>query len=156
MRVDQHGQHAQSFVVFDEAHAAHVGGELKDNLGAGGGQEAGIFILQVEGEALYVVGDLVPLVERFDVDGANDLDAVVEQVLHEMAADESAGTADDCLFSFELHLGEGSFWGLTSLKLLGKFGLPADRLAMRWCLFKYSWGRVGFRRNTFEAQGISD
>ena len=66
-------------------------------------------VLEVEGEAFDVIGDLVPLVQGFDVDGADDLDAVAEQALHKMAADESTGAADYCLFSFELHSGEDSF-----------------------------------------------
>ena len=62
---------------------------------------------QVEGEIFYVVGGLVPLVERFDIDAAEDVDAVVEKVLHKMAADESTGAADHSFFSLELHSGRG-------------------------------------------------
>ena len=48
-------QHAEGFVVFDEAHAAHVGGELEDDVGACGGLAAVVLVLQVEREVLDVV-----------------------------------------------------------------------------------------------------
>ena len=35
--VDQNGEHAERFVVLDEAHATHVGGEVIDFVGAFGG-----------------------------------------------------------------------------------------------------------------------
>jgi hypothetical protein len=107
--VGENAQHAEGLVVFDEAHAAHVGGKLEDDIGARGRLEAAVFILEVELEAFDVFGDLVPLVEGFDIDGAYHLNAIVQQTLHEMAADKSAGTTDDCFLSFELHSGEGSF-----------------------------------------------
>ena len=71
--VDEHAEHAEGFVVFDEAHAAHVGGELEDDVGAFGGLEAVVLVLEVEREVFDVLGDLVPLVERLDVDGADDV-----------------------------------------------------------------------------------
>ena len=75
--------------------------------------------LEIEGEAFYVVGYLVPLVEGFDVDGADDFDAVAEQALHEMTADKSTGAADDCFLSFEVHSGGRTpFQRFTRLKLL--------------------------------------
>ncbi len=107
--VGEDAQHAKGFVVLDEAHAAHVGSELEDDFGACGGPEAALFVLEIEGEAFYVIGYLVPLVQGFDVDGADDFDAVAEQALHKMAAYETTGAADYCLLSFELHSGEDSF-----------------------------------------------
>jgi len=111
--VGEYAQHAEGFVVFDEAHATHVGCELEDDIGASGCLEAAVFVLQVKLEAFDVFGDLIPLVDGFDVDGAYDIDAIAKQALYEMAADESAGTTDDCFLSFELHSREGSFGSLT-------------------------------------------
>jgi hypothetical protein len=116
--VGEDAQHAEGFVVFDEAHAAHVGSELEDDVSACRGFEAAVLVLKVKGEAFDVSGDLVPLVEGLDVDGADDIDAVAEQALNEVAADETTATADYCLFSFELHSGDGLLLWFYSLKLL--------------------------------------
>ena len=103
VRVGQHAQHAEGFVVFDEAHAAHVGGKLEDDVSACGSLEAAVLVLQVEGEVFYAVRYLIPLVEGLDIDRADDFDAVVEQALDQMAADKAAGAADYGFFSLELH-----------------------------------------------------
>ena len=48
VRVDQHREHAQGLVVLDEAHAAHVGGQVVDVGGALGGALAVFRQVQVE------------------------------------------------------------------------------------------------------------
>ena len=79
----------------DEAHAAHVGGEVVDHLGALGGGAAGL----EQGEIAHLVLDarmlLVPLGERLDVDGADLLMTALLQDAHQMAADEATGTGYD-------------------------------------------------------------
>ena len=90
VRVDQHGEHAQSFVVFDEAHAAHVGGEVVDIADAAARFLAFVAEIEIGLDVLDVVEHLVPLVERFDVDAANPLDALLAQLRDQMSANEPA------------------------------------------------------------------
>ena len=42
MRVDEHREHALGLVRLDEAHAAHVGGQVVDHAGVLGGGPAGL------------------------------------------------------------------------------------------------------------------
>ena len=95
VRVDQHGEHAQGLVVLDEAHAAHVGGEVVDRARALDGVHGRRRCRsQVGDEVLDAVGALVPLVERLDVDGADLGMAALLQGADEMAADEAAAAGD--------------------------------------------------------------
>ena len=71
MRVDQHRQHAQGRVVLDEAHAAHVGGEVVDDHGVARRSFAGVLVLQIQLQILRLGKTLVPLVEGLDIDGAD-------------------------------------------------------------------------------------
>ena len=59
---DQHRQHAQRLVVLDEAHAAHVGGEVVDHVDAVAGALARRQVLKVGASVVDVVEALVPLV----------------------------------------------------------------------------------------------
>ena len=58
-------------VVLDEAHAAHVGGEVVDDVCAAQRGLAVLLLLQIEAEVLRLGEALIPLVKRFDVDGAD-------------------------------------------------------------------------------------
>src|SRR5207248_11464559 len=66
-------EHAQSLVVFDEAHAAHIGGEVVDGaaVAAAEGFLAGVFQIQIELEIFHFGENLIPLIERLDVDRAD-------------------------------------------------------------------------------------
>ena len=55
----------------DEAHAAHVGGEVVDHPGALGGGPAGLEQVEVAHLVLDARRLLVPLGERLDVDAAD-------------------------------------------------------------------------------------
>ena len=61
VRVDQHRQHAQGAVVFDEAHAAHVGREVVDDGGLAARRLAGLFVLQVQLQILDLGKTLIPV-----------------------------------------------------------------------------------------------
>ncbi len=93
MRVDQHGQHAQGAVVFDEAHAAHVRRQVVDNRRIAGRHVAGLFLLQIHPQVLGLWRKLIPLVERLDVDDTDFVMALPQQVADEMATDETAAAA---------------------------------------------------------------
>jgi hypothetical protein len=82
-------------VGLDEAHAAHVGGEVVDRARALGGGAAGLEQGEVAHLVLDARGLLVPLVERLDVDGADLGMAALLQDADQMAADEATGAGDD-------------------------------------------------------------
>ncbi len=94
MGVDEHREHAGGLVVLDEAHAAHVGGEVEDLLDAVDRGPAGAELAQVEDEVLGAGVHLVPLAERLDV-GRADLVAAAQQVGDQPSADESATAGDE-------------------------------------------------------------
>ncbi len=71
MRVDENRQHAQSFVVLDEPHAAHIRREIVNLESALGGALAVLEDVQIELEIFDVVENLVPLFERLDINGAD-------------------------------------------------------------------------------------
>ena len=95
--VDQDAEHAEAFVQLDEAHTTHVGGEIVDPVGAVDRLDAGVFVLEVEGEVLGSGEALIPLPLGFFVDGA-DFVSLLEHGFDEVAADESATPRDqDCM-----------------------------------------------------------
>ncbi len=79
----------------DEAHAAHVGGQVVDHAGALGGGPAGL----EQGEVAHLVLDagrlLVPLGERLHVDGADPAVAALLQDAHQVTTDEATRASDD-------------------------------------------------------------
>jgi hypothetical protein len=95
LRVDEDGEHAERLVALDEAHPAHVGGEVHDRRGARGRLVAGGLLAQVEDAVVRVVEELVPLLERLHVDRAHVLVAAAEKLRDEVAADEPPATGDE-------------------------------------------------------------
>ncbi len=88
MRVDRDGEHAVGFVGLDEAYAAHVSGEVENQITTGRNLAARVAQAQV---SLHVLGarvELVPLLERLDVPGTDVVKAKVEQAANEMTPDE--------------------------------------------------------------------
>ena len=112
--VDEDAEHAEGFVVFDEAHAAHVGGEVVDDFGVFADELAGVDALDVHDEVFDVSVELIPVVEGFLVDGADVGVSLLLEEFDEVAADESAGSGDDC-FAFQVVILVGVVW-------LGWFG----------------------------------
>ena len=92
---DQHRQHALGLVGLDEAHAAHVGGEVVDHPGALGGGPARLEQGEVAHLVLDARGLLVPLGERLHVDGADLGMAALLQDANQVTADEATGSGDD-------------------------------------------------------------
>ncbi len=95
VRVDERAEHAEGLVVLDEAHAAHVGREVVDARAARDRRCAGVDSAQVENHGLHAVVNLVPVVERLDVDRDDRVRARILEVLDEVAADEAARTRDE-------------------------------------------------------------
>ena len=95
MGAHQHRQHALGLVGLDEAHAAHVGGEVVDHRRALGGGPAGFELGEVAHLVLDARGLLVPLGERLHVDAADLGVAALLQHTDQMAADEATSAGDD-------------------------------------------------------------
>ncbi len=107
--VDQDAEHAEGFVVFDETHAAHVGGEVVDD---GGVFERGLAIFEaaeIELQVLDFGEALIPLFDGFDIDGSDVGVTAFEQIADEVATDEPTAAADDYFLVFKhLVLSEGA------------------------------------------------
>jgi hypothetical protein len=82
-------------VSLDEAHAAHVGGEVVNHARTLGGGAAGLEQGEVAHLVLDARGLLVPVVERLHVDGADLGMATLPQGTDQMSPDEATGTGDD-------------------------------------------------------------
>ena len=93
--VDQDGQHAVRLVGLDEAHAAHVGGQVVDPARAGADALTGLGIAQVGHDVLHAVDELVPLRQGLAVHRAHAALLPGDEVGHQMSADESPGAGDD-------------------------------------------------------------
>ena len=100
MRIDEHAEHAKRLVQFDEAHAAHVGGQVIDNASVFDGLFAGFAPLQIQDEVFDVWEDLVPLGDGFDIDGAQIGVALALKICYQMTADKAATTANNDFFAF--------------------------------------------------------
>ncbi len=92
--VDQHIDHARPFVAFDEAHTAHVAGEVEDGTNVGDHLLASLAVAKVGHDVLGIRMDLVPPIGRLDVD-CSDLAALGKEAGHKVAADETTGTGDE-------------------------------------------------------------
>jgi len=94
MGVHQHTQHAKRFIVMDESHAAHVGGQLENDVKPASSPPARRQIAKVASQIFDVGRRLVPFLQRLNVDRADNIDSLGQQVLDEVAANEASSTAD--------------------------------------------------------------
>ena len=90
--VDQDVEHAERLVVFDEAHTAHVRGQLVDCGRPCGGGIAVVLVSEIEREVLHAVSELMPLVEWLDVHGANVVEATAKEALDDVSANKAASS----------------------------------------------------------------
>ena len=91
----EHRQHAFGFVSLDEAHAAHISGEVVDHARIPRGGATGIEKGEVSNLVVDARGLLIPLVQRLSVDSADIGVATLLQHANQMAADETTGAGDD-------------------------------------------------------------
>ena len=75
--------------MFDEAHAAHIRGEVVDFVRALGGNLAVFLEIQIELQILDVREALVPLAGRLSVHGADVLVTLFAKPSDQMATDKS-------------------------------------------------------------------
>ncbi len=95
VRVDQHGQHAEGLVQFDEPHPAHVGREvvyLRCALARAGARG---LLTEIEREIFDVRESLIPVVCRLEVHGAKTAMALPAKMRDQVTADEASGAGDD-------------------------------------------------------------
>src|ERR1022692_2275290 len=93
--VDQNAAQALDAKVFDESHAAHVGGQIIDLCGAFDGLDGMVFLAQVQRKALHAGHPLVPFRQGLAVDGPDAAVAQIVKIPGERAGDEAARARDD-------------------------------------------------------------
>src|SRR5437016_894171 len=103
MGVDQHAQHAKRFVVFDETHPAHVGGEIVNKIDIRHRALATFLLAKIELQIFRFRKHLKPFRERFHIDRPDGF-TLAKEIGHEMAADETASAANYDFFRFMLQL----------------------------------------------------
>src|SRR6266508_2074343 len=91
----------------DEAHPAHVGGEIEDVRGTLSGCIARLLLPQIGRDVLDAVVLLVPAAARLEVDRSNAPEPAAPQLGDEMPADEASRTRDEDELG-AIHLHEGS------------------------------------------------
>ena len=95
MGVDEHRQHAFGFVGLDEAHAAHVGRKVEDEIDPLHDRFARFAALEIDVQVLSRRVELMPLVERLGIDRPDASVAELPQSPHQVPADEASGTGDE-------------------------------------------------------------
>src|SRR5436305_13836670 len=94
MGVDKDGKHAASPVGLDESHPAHVRCEVVDRSGARKRLVTSLGFAQRQNQILRAGGDLMPLLQRLDVD-STDCAALFEQSSYEVSTDEASAAGDN-------------------------------------------------------------
>src|SRR5687768_5405082 len=98
MRITEHREHAQGLVALEEAHSAHVGGEIVDVGDSAAGVLAGVTEVEIGDDVLGGVESLEPLLRRLAVDDA-DGDALVQQARSKMPANKAAAARHENLLA---------------------------------------------------------
>jgi hypothetical protein len=80
MSVDQHAEHTEGFIVFDEAHSSHVSSEVVDQNRPIQGPLTGFLPLEIEHEVINIVKNLIPLAGGFAVHRTNAAMPLAPQV----------------------------------------------------------------------------
>ncbi len=75
VRVDQHAQHAQRIVIFDEAHAAHIGGQVVDLTRPAAGRRARIANFR-SATTFSTSSNVGTILEWLDIHAANPREAL--------------------------------------------------------------------------------
>src|SRR6185369_3993485 len=92
VRVDQHADHAQALVQLDEPHAAHVAGQVDDDIIVLHRGRSFIAQIEIGDDVVRLRMNLVPLGGGLDVNAA-DFVSAFKEVADEMSADKTAAAA---------------------------------------------------------------
>ena len=95
MGVDEDAAQALDAELLDEAHAAHVGGQVIDLDRPFAHPVAVFLVAHVQAQPLHARHPLVPVGQRFLVDGPDAGETLVVEIARQRTADESAGPGDD-------------------------------------------------------------
>src|SRR3954467_2394607 len=95
MGVDQDGQHTKRLIVFDEADASHICSKIIHDVGAGKRLITRAPLLKVKAQVLDFGKQLMPLIQRFDIDRTKFFAALMKQIRDQVATDKSAASAND-------------------------------------------------------------
>ena len=95
MRIDEDGEHTQGFVLFDEAHAAHICRKGIDFGRATNRDLAILFQVEIKRKIVDVIEALVPLVKWLHVDCADCGATSSTQVRDKSTANKTACTGYD-------------------------------------------------------------
>src|SRR5580658_5693139 len=94
MRVNQHREHTESFVLLDKAHASHIRGEIV-NLACALGRSFAIFPeVQIQGKVLHIPEALIPLMLRLDINRPNALAALFAKLSNQVSPQETSCTGN--------------------------------------------------------------
>jgi hypothetical protein len=99
MRIDEDSEHAQGFVIFDEAHAAHVRSQVVNRVRALQSPVGCLEQLKIKLKILHAGSALIPLVQRLDVNGPDILITLADKIGDEVAADKAAAAAHNDFFT---------------------------------------------------------
>jgi hypothetical protein len=102
--INQHTEHTQGFVVLDEAHAAHIGGEIVNDMSTLQRRVAIPQVFEIEDEIIDLVKDLIPIRHRFHIHRSHLSVALPKEFRDEMAPDKAAAAADNDLAIHDLWL----------------------------------------------------
>src|SRR5437868_9941694 len=144
MSVDEHAEHAESLVMLDKSHPAHVCSEIVNvaNAAAHCPLRCRIFF-QVKGKILHILGALVPFTDGLEITTANWADAAPPQVCHKPASDEPSCPAHQHptpLHDFASAERDGARIGYVLLPVIAELGrIPSSssqrcRSAAMWML----------------------
>jgi hypothetical protein len=145
MRIYKYTQHAYSFIIFDESHSAHVRGQVEDCRRSFNRFLAVAKVFTVGLNILGFARNLIPLIQRLDIDCLDHVNVVVKKAFYQMAADKSAGSADNHFLVLQFHDSSSIVklgWNhrLMSVKIMARvekatdyfwMGLSADQTAAR-------------------------
>src|SRR6266576_1519256 len=95
MGVDQHRKHAQRAVVFNEAHSAHVRGKIVNSARTLDRILTRVLVAKIELKVFGLWRQLIPIIQRLHVHGANRRMTLTQQISNQVAADKAAATAND-------------------------------------------------------------
>jgi len=95
MRIDKDASQALHTESLDEAHAAHVRGQIIDFRRSLANAPTGVLRTTIEAKMFRVGKTLIPFPKRFLIHCADTFEALITEIFDQMSADEATGTGDN-------------------------------------------------------------
>src|SRR5215469_2869192 len=99
MRVDEHAQHAERFIVLDETHPAHVGREIVNKIDIRHSALAALTVAQIELQTFGLGKHLKPFLERLHINRANFF-SLAKKIGYQMTTDKASAATNYDFFIF--------------------------------------------------------